>query len=63
MANTVIMPLNFPGQHLNTMEDYSGGKRKHFKMDKMVQESPFHWLSAEHRLYSGKSFQNITKEI
>lgn len=63
MANTVIMPLNFPRQHLNTMEDYLGGKRKHFKMDKRVQESPFHWPSAKLRPYSGKSFHNIATEI
>lgn len=63
MANVVIMPLNFPRQHLNTMEDYLGGKRKHFKMGKMVQESPFRCPSAKPRLYRGRSFQDITEEI
>lgn len=46
------------------MEDYlGGGNRKHIKMDTMVQESPFHNPSAELRLPSSKSSQNITKEI
>lgn len=39
MANIVIVPLNSPRQNWNTTEDHLEGKRKHFKMDKMVQES------------------------
>lgn len=62
-TNTEIMPLNLPRQHLNMMEDYPGGNRKHLKMDTMVQESPFHDPSAELGLPSSKSSQNITKEI